>query len=1603
MVDADVGPDPPTENPVRLLTTLHRVLGVASASALFTVSFAGAVVAHGDLPVTRRVVADLTTRALATTFAGKLVIRSVDHLGFDSIDVGEAEMFDASGRRVVRATGVHARVRVVEVLRTLLSAPSSLRVRVDEVDVDDVEVLVEAGPSGVPRVAEAFQPRPKPPPKKPPKPKPPTPFAIELPKLFASRARAVGMVVPGLDVDAMGSRVAAALAVTSAAGVTLDVERFGVVAKVLSPVDPNGTVDYHLRVPLAAGSQPRMWSSFAGRVGAAPVNVRFDLAGSELDATVESARVTPDALRSLAPSAPLEEPFSLKVRAKGPLRDLGIEARAVAGPGEVRATGRLSTDGGLRLVTDVSVRDLDPRAFSASSPPMSVGGDANVTVLVESSGVRVDVDALSFPFSINEQVVPSARVFATWAKGTVTGRATVYEPGATVDARYTVDPKARVATVDADVAVSSLAALPRFRGAAEGSLSGKVAARVDPNGFEAKVTADVHGVGKGTTKLARGTLRGRVAGPFAKPYLDATLDGGVATLAGFPIERARVRLVGSPRAPHAEITLSDPRWSELKVDGDLRARGGVQVSNLRATLAKGGVRSNVTIAGIDASPARVVLRDVKLEGEAGKASGDLAVSGGGVSGAFRGTIDLARLSRVVPSLGVSAGTATFDATLSGDGEQRTGDAHVRVEGVEALLVPFKISGDARASLRGTAASVELTGAVGSGSSGAMVELVAKGTAALNGSLLADKTYADATGEIVVEKLRVDVGRVLGDSLVDAAVSTLAVRPRATGDVLLRGKVTRSRAGAAPEAELAVSTRELDFSLERRGGAKLGEWRGYGLDVAVVARAQAGSAEQREVAVTARLHDRQELLSAFARTELPLSKTIADARLALGPPSPARDAARQRLAALPLAGRVGLDERAVDTWPELLRVPNLKGTFSASAVLGGTLGEPIGGLTAQGKGLEVQVAGLEPWPVELTAAARFDGKESAAWVDVHHAASRVLSAQVSSSFRVVDAALGRGGNEKWTMSTLVQASGLQLGAVPLLAAAGIDGVVTGTVSAKGIHGTPEVDVDIQLADGHVASAAIERARLAGRLTTGASAITLTLDQSRASDGGPDGQAQLTAFPSLWFHQGIFPRFDHDKPQTVAARFRAFDIEPAAPFTAPILADLRGRLDGELTLTVTDKPVPGSARTRLWGSLSLSDAVVLVPQIGQTFTDGRMSLSTEEQGKKTHVLVKDFSFAATSGRVDGAGRFVLEAEGIAGLIFGRDDVKPATVSGELVGRVSDRAKIPVTFEGVPLGDAYGTARASVSAQRGRVDIGVALPDLVFELPESEAHGIQRLADEPEIGVVDKRYREAKRKRADDATQIEVKIGLGMTLEELHEGKSIGTGRVVVRRGGLDVSLAGAPVVTVSDAVRMTGTVETLSGRVIALGKPFNVDRGFVRFDGEEIDNPYLGLRATWDAPDGTRIAANVDGYFKEPRLRFRSDPPRAESEIFGLLLFGRTTGTAGATQTGDQGVAVGSGVASNVLNSLLDPVEVFGRKIETRVDNTTTRGTAVGVATEIRPRLWAQVDVSTAQQRDRQNADLSALTLDWRFRPNWALRTSVGDRGSSQLELLWQYRY
>jgi hypothetical protein len=52
---------------------------------------------------------------------------------------------------------------------------------------------------------------------------------------------------------------------------------------------------------------------------------------------------------------------------------------------------------------------------------------------------------------------------------------------------------------------------------------------------------------------------------------------------------------------------------------------------------------------------------------------------------------------------------------------------------------------------------------------------------------------------------------------------------------------------------------------------------------------------------------------------------------------------------------------------------------------------------------------------------------------------------------------------------------------------------------------------------------------------------------------------------------------------------------------------------------------------------------------------------------------------------------------------------------------------------------------------------------------------------------------------------------------------------------------------------------------------------------------------------------------------------------------------------------------------------------------------------------RVTVQTGVPLPGQPPDLTLVTFGWNFHPRWSLQTTVGDAGSTAIEILWRHRY
>jgi translocation and assembly module TamB len=210
---------------------------------------------------------------------------------------------------------------------------------------------------------------------------------------------------------------------------------------------------------------------------------------------------------------------------------------------------------------------------------------------------------------------------------------------------------------------------------------------------------------------------------------------------------------------------------------------------------------------------------------------------------------------------------------------------------------------------------------------------------------------------------------------------------------------------------------------------------------------------------------------------------------------------------------------------------------------------------------------------------------------------------------------------------------------------------------------------------------------------------------------------------------------------------------------------------------------------------------------------------------------------------------------------------------------------------------------------------------------------------------------------------------------------------------------------EKTRASGRVSVVRGNVDVFGKRFTVERGLVTFDGEP-GNPEVVAAAYWDAPEGTRVFADVTGRAQTFKVKFRSEPARTQNEIVALILFGTTEGALAApppgqsTATSSAAGALGGYVTQglNRIFSSISPVP-----IQTRFDTAQAQNPRPEVEVQITREVVVDVIYNLGLPPPGQNPDRTQVQLDWRFHPAWSLETTIGDQGSSIVDLIWHHRY
>lgn len=183
----------------------------------------------------------------------------------------------------------------------------------------------------------------------------------------------------------------------------------------------------------------------------------------------------------------------------------------------------------------------------------------------------------------------------------------------------------------------------------------------------------------------------------------------------------------------------------------------------------------------------------------------------------------------------------------------------------------------------------------------------------------------------------------------------------------------------------------------------------------------------------------------------------------------------------------------------------------------------------------------------------------------------------------------------------------------------------------------------------------------------------------------------------------------------------------------------------------------------------------------------------------------------------------------------------------------------------------------------------------LPQIKVREINRRADERPLAVRSRPWRFALNANAPNRLQVE---GLGLDSEW---------------RANFKVS---GPV----DNFAMVGSADLIRGNYTFAGRRFQLERGRIRFVGNQPPNPVLDIEAE-AALTGLNATINVTGTGNSPEIAFNSVPALPEDELLSQVLFGASIADLSAPEA----VQLAAAVASLNSGGGLDPINQLRKAV------------------------------------------------------------------------------
>jgi autotransporter translocation and assembly factor TamB len=167
----------------------------------------------------------------------------------------------------------------------------------------------------------------------------------------------------------------------------------------------------------------------------------------------------------------------------------------------------------------------------------------------------------------------------------------------------------------------------------------------------------------------------------------------------------------------------------------------------------------------------------------------------------------------------------------------------------------------------------------------------------------------------------------------------------------------------------------------------------------------------------------------------------------------------------------------------------------------------------------------------------------------------------------------------------------------------------------------------------------------------------------------------------------------------------------------------------------------------------------------------------------------------------------------------------------------------------------------------------------------------------------------------------------------------------------------------------------------------------------------VEAAWDSPSGHRITAEYRGTVDDGTLTLSSDPPLTQDQVLNVVLFDDPEGGIGDEEAGSGQAA--SALATTVTTSGLGRAlsDLSNLEISAGVDTSEPDNARPEVGVRLSPRwsIGVQYNPEGGSDALSRHPDRALLSVRARISRRWSVESTVGDGGTSILDLMWRYHH